>query len=173
MKFYCSSILLPFSSLSLSPFLARFSQPRHTNPLETKLPPMQVYAYIRAPGTEQGEGEGQLDAPRGYRNIKQQNFSKANLPAGHRAIYHIALTNRDGDPPRSLIASSRNLNPVLHFSQIYDAGIDTYLRPPTTNPPRVSSAEPIGIDYRCRGGEREREGGGRGKKSRSRLSDVG
>lgn len=167
MKFYCSSILpLPPLSLFLSLFfppLLSTSQARHTNPLETKLPDAGIRVYT---GSWHGR-QGPIGCAGLSKHQTTKLFSKANPPAGHRAIYHIALTNRDGDfdSPGSLIAlSSRNLNPLLQFSarlwRIYDLPrIDTYVHP--SSPvvalafPRYRSARPIGIDYRCRG----REGG--------------
>lgn len=174
MKFYCSSILpLPPLSLFLSLFfppLLSTSQARHTNPLETKLPDAGIRVYT---GSWHGR-QGPIGCAGLSKHQTTKLFSKANPPAGHRAIYHIALTNRDGDfdSPGSLIAlSSRNLNPLLQFSarlwRIYDTYLeDRHLRPPLESGrrARVSSVS-LGQANRHRL-SMSMEGGGRKKADR-------
>lgn len=141
MKFYCSSILpLPPLSLFLSLFfppLLSTSQARHTNPFETKLPDAGIRVYT---GSWHGR-QGPIGCAGLSKHQTTKLFSKANPPAGH--IYHIALTNRDGDfdSPGSLIAlSSRNLNPLLQFSARLWRIYDTYLGSTPTSTPRVRSS---------------------------------
>lgn len=178
MKFYCSSILpLPPLSLSLSfPPLLSTSQARHTNPLETKLPDAGLRVYT---GSWHGR-QGPIGCAGLSKHQTTKLFSKANPPAGHRAIYHIALTNRDGDfdSPGSLIAlSSRNLNPLLQFSARLWRIYDTYLGSTPTSTPRVRSSSRSRFLGIARPGQSasiiDVEGGRGEEKSRSRLSDAG